>query len=433
MMYLNTNFILNMAFLWIGATVLFDGKIKRIWMAILCYVGFLGVVLLCDMEMDFVTFLMSIVLVICYVLTVSFTSGKRRIKKICVLFILLYLQELFVMILDDIMLFYKRKMTNEEWNTINALWSLAILILIVVVCSKKKIYLHSSKFKEHIRKSMIPLLIFVAFEVVAMVLCFNIFTEKSANIRHYLVGTILSTLSMISIGIIVVMVIYIKNSNEKMEQMLIMEQKMQQLQTEYYEALLEKEQATRRYRHDMNNHLICLNRLLEDGDINGTKAYLGEMNVNLQEIKRQGYNTGITILDVLVNYHVEQLKSDAVVKVKGCCTQPVAVSDIDMCIIFSNVIQNAVEALNRSDRVDDFLRVEIKEGKEYVRIRITNSILPEMVHVDAEGNLQTVKKDKQNHGIGILNVKETIYKNGGTIDYQIEEGQISCEICFSIG
>lgn len=432
MIYINVQFFLNMAFFWIGATVLFGCKLKRIWSAVLCYTGFLCVVLPSTMPIDFVNFLMAIVMIICYLLTVSCSSTHRNIKKICVLFILLYLQELFVMILDDLIFFYRIEMSEQKWNTINGVWSLFIIIVLSLIYSRKKSFLHDLKFKAYIRKSLIPLLIFVTFEVVSLVVWLNLSLEDSPSAKSYIVGSLLNTSSMISIGIIVIIVIYIKNTNDKLEQMIVLEQQMKQWQANYYETLLEKEQATRKYRHDMNNHLICLKRLIEDGDIEGTKEYIGGMNANMQEIKRKSYNTGITILDVLMNYHIEQLESEVEVKIKGCCNQSVALSDIDMCIVFSNLIQNAVEALNRSNREGDFLHVEIKEGKEFVGIKIINSLLPETVQVDEKGNLQTVKKDKENHGIGILNVKETINKNGGRIEYQIEEEQIICEVILPI-
>ena len=432
MIYINVQFVLNMAFLWIGATKLFGGNLKRIWSAVLLYIVFLCVVLPSDMPMDFVNFLMAIVMIICYLMTVFYSSIHRHAKKVCVLFILLYLQELFVMILDDAIYFYRRDMSKQIWNTINGVWSILIIVMLSLIYSRKKIVFHSLKFKKHIRKCIIPLLIFVTFEVISLVVWLNLSLEDSPSAKSYIVGSLLNTASMISVGIIVVIVIYIKSTNDRLERMIEMEQQMKQLQANYYETLLDKEEATRKYRHDMNNHLICLKRLIEVGDMDGTKEYIGQMNANMQEIKNKSYNTGITIFDVLMNYHIEQLESEVDVKIKGCCNQSVALSDIDMCIVFSNLIQNAVEALNRSNRAGDFFRVEIKEGKEFVGIKIVNSLLPETVQVDEKGNLQTVKKDKENHGIGILNVKETVEKNGGKIEYQLEKEQIVCEVILPI-
>ncbi len=428
----NIQFCLGMTFLWIGVTSLFGGKVKRIWLGILCYAGLLCLILISNMSIDFVAFLLAVASIMCYVLTVTFSSSHRHIKKICVLFILFYLQELFEMILENMFLLNPPDMEEQEWNTVKTAWSLFIMIVVSLVYLNKKPFVNNSKMKTYLRKSVIPLLVFVTFEVATLVVWLNISLEDSSNAKRYFWGSLLNTTCMISIGIIVVIVIYIKNTNDKLEQMIVLEQQMKQLQANYYETLLDKEEATRKYRHDMNNHLICLKRLIEVGDMDGTKEYIGQMNANMQEIKNKSYNTGITIFDVLMNYHIEQLESEVDVKIKGCCNQSVALSDIDMCIVFSNLIQNAVEALNRSNREGDFFHVEIKEGKEFVGIKIVNSLLPETVQLDEKGNLRTVKEDKQNHGIGILNVKETVEKNGGKIEYQLEEEQIICEVILPI-
>lgn len=428
----NIQFCLGMTFLWIGVTSLFGGKVKRIWLWILCYAGLLCLILISNMSIDFVAFLLAVASIMCYVLTVTFSSSHRHIKKICVLFILFYLQELFEMILENMFLLNPPDMEEQEWNTVKTAWSLFIMIVVSLGYLNKKPFVNNSKMKTYLRKSVIPLLVFVTFEVATLVVWLNISLEDSSNAKRYFWGSLLNTACMISIGIIVVIVIYIKNTNDKLEQMIVLEQQMKQLQANYYETLLDKEEATRKYRHDMNNHLICLKRLIEVGDMDGTKEYIGQMNANMQEIKNKSYNTGITIFDVLMNYHIEQLESEVDVKIKGCCNQSVALSDIDMCIVFSNLIQNAVEALNRSNREGEFFHVEIKEGKEFVGIKIVNSLLPETVQVDEKGNLQTVKKDKENHGIGILNVKETVEKNGGKIEYQLEKEQIVCEVILPI-
>lgn len=260
----------------------------------------------------------------------------------------------------------------------------------------------------------------------------NVLLDISPNTRSYFFGSFLNFCSIISIGIMVILVIYIKNTNDQLEHAITVEHKLQQLQAEYYEALLEKENATRKYRHDMNNHLICLKGLLDKGDMEGTKAYIDEMDENMQAVRQNSYQTGITILDMLMNYHMGQLEPENSVEVTGRCNSPLAVSDMDLCVILANLIQNAVEALNRCGKENGFLKLDINEGRNYVQIRIVNSVLSHTIQLDEKGNLRTMKKDKRSHGIGVSNVKETINRAGGKIQYHIEEEKFVCEIILPI-
>ncbi len=63
------------------------------------------------------------------------------------------------------------------------------------------------------------------------------------------------------------------------------------------------------------------------------------------------------------------------------------------------------------DRRDKFY---LKPGKNHVLIEIKNA---SCLYI-AKGNLnmKTRKKDRENHGLGLFNVRETVKKNGGTFE-----------------
>ncbi|MBQ9983845.1 MAG: GHKL domain-containing protein [Lachnospiraceae bacterium] len=425
-------FGLYMVFLLIGATALFGGKIRHIWPVVINYIGFACITMSGNWEVDFVGFIGGISLIVCYMLTVRFSSEHRYIKKICVLLILMYLQELFEMILSAITFPLTKEIAEREWAVIQCLWEVSVLFIISWLYLRHKDKLSEVQLKKRAGKGIIPLFIFVASEIVMLVVWLKVSLEDSPNARSYFFGSFLNLCSLISIGMMVIIVIYIKSTNDQLESAIAVEQKLQQLQVEYYETLLEKENATRKYRHDMNNHLICLKGLLDNEDMEGTKAYIDEMNTNMQAVKKKSYHTGLSILDMIMNYHVGQLEQGNPVEVKGRCNSPLAVSDMDLCVIFANLIQNAVEALNRCDKEKGFLKLGINEGSNYVQIRIVNSVLPHTIQLDEKGNLQTTKKDKRSHGIGVSNVKETINRVGGKLQYHIEEEEFVCEIILPI-
>ena len=52
--------------------------------------------------------------------------------------------------------------------------------------------------------------------------------------------------------------------NEKMKETVDIEKRLRNSQKNYYEMLLQKEEETRKYRHDITNHLMCLKALADD-------------------------------------------------------------------------------------------------------------------------------------------------------------------------
>ncbi|MBQ3600181.1 MAG: hypothetical protein II992_03130, partial [Lachnospiraceae bacterium] len=62
--------------------------------------------------------------------------------------------------------------------------------------------------------------------------------------------------SYLSVGLIVLFITYIKNTNKKLQQLLMVEKQLKDAQKQYYNTLLQREEETRKNRHDWNNHLM---------------------------------------------------------------------------------------------------------------------------------------------------------------------------------
>lgn len=83
---------------------------------------------------------------------------------------------------------------------------------------------------------------------------------------------------------------YTKEQSQKDQKLLNMEKYINEMQKNYYLSLLERETDTRRYRHDINNHLMCL-RALVDGNI-VAQNYIDNLQEKLYVIKNKSYETG---------------------------------------------------------------------------------------------------------------------------------------------
>lgn len=87
-----------------------------------------------------------------------------------------------------------------------------------------------------------------------------------------------------------------------------------------------------------------------------------------------------------------------------------------LCTIFSNVIKNAAEAVEKNGRIE----IYIARKEKYAQVLIGNSFSQEIVLSD-KGELQTGKEDKTHHGFGLENVKRVVGKNHGEFQYSLGE------------
>ena len=206
--------------------------------------------------------------------------------------------------------------------------------------------------------------------------------------------------------------------SEKIRQLIQLEEELKKMKSEYEERLLEVENNIRIYQHDMENHLICLMELAYEENANRVMNYVKELKNDFVDRKKQFYQTGNFIVDVLLNHYVSLLSDDVKKDVKGKWIQDLDVTEVELCSVFSNLMQNAVEALIKPITNKKYLEIKFVQGKTYAKLEIKNSLerLPEQ---DRQGNLISTKEDRKKHVIGLMNVRRIVEKNGGKFEIEM--------------
>lgn len=289
--------------------------------------------------------------------------------------------------------------------------TLIIFFLIYVIKRKKYKKLQNKK------DGYISALIGVMLIIVCLVINMGIVVlEESYRYTPKQIGNInfdfMFILTYLCIILLIFLVLHIRNIHIKLEERVQTEFELKIMQKNYFHTLLEKEENTRRYRHDMNNHILCIFQIAEKEQAWQTLNYVQNLQQELSLTGKKVYNTGIEILDILLSHYLMGLGSIAVF-VKGKSSRKLEISDVDFCIIFSNLICNAIEELKRLNDENVFLKVEVGQGEFFTCIKIENST---NLILDKSEILVSKKEDKQNHGIGLKNVKETIERNEGNLE-----------------
>lgn len=253
-------------------------------------------------------------------------------------------------------------------------------------------------------------------------------SEYVTNQRIQFIMTITNICSYLSVGLVVLFITYIKNTNQRLQQLLITEKQLKEAQKQYYSALLQREEETRKNRHDWNNHLICLAELAQKEHADNTKQYIDTLMKQSAHLKEKQYDVGNDVLNAILCHYLSELDDDISVKIVGKCRNDMNIDAVDLCVIVSNLVQNAVEYLRYSNIEAKELLFSIEEGSVYKRISVVNSVEKNV----SEHTLKTTTKaDKRNHGIGLRNVKETIERNGGKLEINIQEGMFKAEVIWN--
>lgn len=268
------------------------------------------------------------------------------------------------------------------------------------------------KIKARAGKSIIYGVIFMALAMLFAISGLEWARGQIENPKFHVLSIAISVCAYIGVALLGVFSMYMENTNKKLERVLENEKQIMNMQVRYYDTLLEREADTRKYRHDMSNHLICLEQLVKNKDINAVENYLNQMQIRMEEIQKRCISTGNEILDILTNHYVNALDERTRVNVSG--TIQVKTDPMKLCTIYANLLQNAVEELKRCEG-ESTLQIIFKQGKEFFQISIRNSLSAEGLSKTEDELLKTGKKDKENHGIGINNVRKTVEELGGKL------------------
>ncbi len=199
-----------------------------------------------------------------------------------------------------------------------------------------------------------------------------------------------------------------------------------QFQTEYdyFKDYRENNVDLIKFRHDFNNHMLVVKGMYEKGQYDRANEYIDKLSEATGGLKKT-YVTGHEILDMILKSKAAAMEEAGIeFTMEGNLTALDFMEDVDACILFSNIIDNAIEAnLNVSE--GRYIKLSAKTVNKMIYIQLTNPY--------GEDNEAKVNKTNGDiHGIGLQNVKEIVEKYEGQMDASADAGVYELKIVMSI-
>ncbi len=317
----------------------------------------------------------------------------------------------------------------QTWGDLVSGAITAAIFLGMTAVNDRKHILKMERLIQFVRKGMVFLVVLIATEIMLAVTALDFAKDYVPNLKFKIFAGGLSGIAYLAAGILGIFIIYIKNMNEKLEQAVETERELKEVHKKYYETLLKKEEETRKYRHDLKNHLICLEGLAQEESAGRVTEYIRGMQKQTEFIQKKPFSTGNHTLDSLLNHYGSVITQDTKLIVLGKIENNLKITEADLCTVFGNLLQNAVEGVGRAQDSGKYIRIELELGREYLKIRIENSAEygKDSIRVNGRKLWKTTKKDKINHGIGLGNVQETVERYHGILETNREKQKFIAE------
>ena len=186
----------------------------------------------------------------------------------------------------------------------------------------------------------------------------------------------------------------------------LMEQQEHSL-NQYVEEAKTRYDETKSFRHDIRNHIAVVKKLLQNGKLEEAITYVEDLD-DMAEKMSFPCSTNNPVVDILVGNKLGIAKSMGIdVDCSLPLPYPCGIRDIDICIVLSNALDNAIHAVkNLGTGIEKYIRVSGRIQGDFLMMEIQNSFHGKSVF----------KK-----GTGLSNVKKVAEKYGGAMSIETQE------------
>ncbi|NFQ67669.1 GHKL domain-containing protein [Clostridium sporogenes] len=202
------------------------------------------------------------------------------------------------------------------------------------------------------------------------------------------------------------------------------------IQAGHYKNLQIQFKNTRAFKHDINNHLICIKNLITDGDIKSTETYLKKVTKSLENLNLK-VNTGSPFADAVISEKYN-ISIDKGIEFKCNVKVPtnIKMDSFDLCVILGNALDNAIEACEKiaDESIKKYIHITSIVNKSFIVFEIKNS----MKGCINKDYLSTDKTDGINHGFGLLNIESITKKYFGTTYIESSENMFVLNVMLQV-
>jgi len=294
---------------------------------------------------------------------------------------------------------------------------IASLLLYLVTLTIFPLFKHIKKPAINLNKLWLPLIIFpIAIS----------FIEMFHEINLTVVTVIVNVFN--SVGFILIFFFLYNTLSKVFEDSL--KSALHSQEREYYftqcQLMQESVDKMKSYRHDVKLHLAALKDFTADNK--AATDYLNKLLGGVEESEIYS-DTGNIAFDSIINFKLKDILNDNInLEIKIFVPPELNIEVADVVIILGNLLDNAFDAVAKVENKKISLTVEANKGNLF--IKMDNTFDGIVKYAENKGGAEkfiATRKEGDNHGYGLKNIRKSVEKYNGHIDIA-HEGNI-----FSVG
>lgn len=227
----------------------------------------------------------------------------------------------------------------------------------------------------------------------------------------------------VAFGVILCIFFYVYDSSASRREREQLIGTTNKLMEQNYQKLYNEQKQLEYVTHDFKNHINLLIKYLKEEKYDEAIEYGSKLSSPLEVVSQRSWSGNKTV-DTILNtklLEAEQKRIEVHMEIDNMENFPL--TDYDLCVVLSNLFDNAIEACEYVKKEKKEINITIKSTEALYIIKFVNSM--ERKPIKKKQKYQTIKKDKKVHGIGLESVAASLEKYQGTLLLEDMENQFT--------
>ena len=239
-------------------------------------------------------------------------------------------------------------------------------------------------------------------------------------LQGYIVLSVALLILMFMFNTIFLLMATSLNRNARLRQ----ENQLLSMQQQRYENLKVAIEEVRQARHDIRHHLNQISMLAEADDMEAIKAYLAQTVSRIPDLDMHFCEN--RAVDSVLGYYCALAKREGIpFSAQIDLPQTLPVDEIDMGLVLSNLLENALEASFRTAPARRQIKVKAYVHAEKLLLMLVENACDTEVK-ETNGVFRSSKR--KGNGVGIQSVRHIAEKNGGASTFTYRDNVFSAKI-----
>lgn len=200
-------------------------------------------------------------------------------------------------------------------------------------------------------------------------------------------------------------------------------------QKKQYALFLENAQAVKAQRHDLRHQLAVIRSYSVNGDTGKLTDYLDTLIGSIPDRQGEEYCDNPAVNAIVSHYAALAEKSGIKLSVNLTVPkQTERISDTSLCVMFGNLLENALEACERMTEGDKFIRVYSRLQSNLLTITVDNSFDGA---IRKQGG-RWLSGKRADFGTGTASVTNVAEQHGGGADFAVNGSVFQASVYVSV-